>query len=54
MLKVRKTEIKDLSRVLDIYAQARKYMRTSGNPTQWAGGYPPEERIRQELEQKRV
>ncbi len=50
-MKIRKTRHEDLLRVLDIYEKARQYMRASGNPTQWAGGYPPEERIRQDISQ---
>lgn len=29
-----------LYEILAIYDGARKFMRASGNPTQWAGGYP--------------
>lgn len=30
----------DLSRILEIYEIAKKFMRASGNPTQWSNGYP--------------
>ncbi len=29
-----------LTEILNIYERARAFMRQSGNPTQWAGGYP--------------
>ncbi|MDO4502632.1 MAG: GNAT family N-acetyltransferase [Coriobacteriia bacterium] len=30
----------DFARINQIYAQARDFMVRAGNPTQWAGGYP--------------
>lgn len=32
----------DLPEILRIYKSAREYMTANGNPTQWAGGYPQE------------
>ena len=43
MLTIRKAEKADLDKIMDIYDTARAFMRKSGNPTQWAGGYPPRE-----------
>ena len=37
---IRKTKIADLADCEAIYAAARKYMKESGNPDQWADGYP--------------
>ena len=45
MLTIRKAEKADLDKIMDIYDTARAFMRKSGNPTQWAGGYPPREMI---------
>jgi RimJ/RimL family protein N-acetyltransferase len=32
-----------------IYADAREYMRESGNPTQWGDAYPPREMIESDI-----
>lgn len=48
-MEIRKTEFADLPRIMEIYADARAYMRNHGNVTQWAGGYPSEERIREDI-----
>ena len=38
---VRRATYADLPAVLEIYAQARQYMKESGNPNQWGDTYPP-------------
>ena len=35
----------DRDAALAIYAGARAFMARHGNPTQWAGGYPPPEQV---------
>lgn len=40
---VRKATVKDIERIAEIYAAARAFMRETGNPTQWSGGYPHRE-----------
>jgi glutamyl-tRNA synthetase len=35
----------DFAAVRAVYAAARRFMAENGNPGQWAGGYPPDERI---------
>lgn len=40
---VRKATLKDVDRITEIYAAARAFMRDTGNPTQWSGGYPQRE-----------
>ncbi|MBQ8276780.1 MAG: GNAT family N-acetyltransferase [Clostridia bacterium] len=50
-LSIRPAVPADLPTVMQIYACARQYMRTQGNPTQWAGGYPPEALIREDIAQ---
>ena len=47
---IRKAQPEDLPRILEIYAFARQFMRETGNPTQWAGGYPKEELIRKDID----
>ena len=37
---IRKAKLEDTEAILEIYARARDFMRASGNPTQWSGGYP--------------
>lgn len=47
---IRKTEMRDLSRVMEIYAHARAFMAAHGNPRQWgATCWPPETLIRQDI-----
>ncbi len=41
---------KDLEQVLKIYQSAREFMRTTGNPRQWADVYPPEELVRSDID----
>lgn len=48
-MEIRKAEFADLPRMMEIYAQARDYMRRNGNPTQWVNGYPSEEKIREDI-----
>ncbi len=43
MKQIEKLTVGELARVMEIYADARAFMRTSGNLTQWSGGYPSEE-----------
>ena len=51
-MKIRKTTEKDIERVMDIYAHARKFMAEHGNPNQWGKrNWPPEELIRDDIEQ---
>ena len=46
---VRKTTMRDFNDVCDIYAQARVFMRESGNPDQWKDTYPPGEIIERDI-----
>ena len=48
---IRKTRTEDFAEVMEIYAIARKFMAGAGNPTQWGSVYPPEELIREDIEQ---
>ncbi len=43
----RKEEIKE---ILDIYASAKHFMHSHGNPTQWNGAYPEEELLLCDIE----
>ena len=40
---IRHAKTEDMPRLLELYARARHFMHTSGNPNQWTGGYPNEQ-----------
>ena len=40
---IRKAVREDLPRMQEVFALARKFMASSGNPRQWAGDYPSNE-----------
>ena len=46
---IRQAREQDLPRIMAIYDAARRYMRQTGNPTQWGGNYPPEPMLRQDI-----
>ncbi len=46
---IRKTERGDIAAAAGIYAEAREYMRSQGNPDQWRDGYPSEEDILRDM-----
>ncbi len=50
-MEIRKTGMEDLPGVLDLYEQARQFMRENGNPNQWGSANPPAERVKQDIEE---
>ncbi len=47
---IRKTTIRDLARIMEIYAYARRFMAEHGNPDQWGPTcWPPEALIRRDI-----
>ena len=46
---IRKSLPSDVEEILAIYALAREFMKESGNPDQWAGGYPSRELIDKDI-----
>ena len=46
---IRAGEISDLDDILSIFEEARAFMRTSGNMTQWTNGYPSRDVILQDI-----
>lgn len=50
-MKIRKTTIQDLPKVMEIYAQARALMVETGNPTQWGQGHPAQWMIEADIAQ---
>lgn len=51
-MNIRPTVPEDLKAVMAIYAYARRFMQEHGNPNQWIDGYPSEELILQEINNK--
>lgn len=49
MTSIRTARIEDLPQIRSIYDRAKAYMDASGNPNQWAVGYPPEAYLRQDI-----
>lgn len=46
---IRRAEERDLPAIAGVYAVAKAFMRASGNPTQWSGGYPQEALLREDM-----
>ena len=46
---IRKAELSDIKRALEIYDSARRFMRERGNNVQWVNGYPSEELLRADV-----
>ena len=48
-MNIRAANEHDLPRLMDIFAQAKAFMRAHGNPHQWEDGYPSEDLMREEI-----
>ena len=46
---IRTAQPSDWQDIMDIYANARRFMREAGNPTQWGDTFPPEELVRGDI-----
>lgn len=46
---IRDAKEDDLEKILEIYASAREFQKQTGNPKQWAGGYPPLQVIKEDM-----
>ena len=51
-MEIRKSNKSDLEGILKVYESARQYMLENGNPDQWRDGYPDEEMIMEDIENK--
>jgi RimJ/RimL family protein N-acetyltransferase len=51
-MEIRETNRDDLEEILKIYESAQQYMLENGNPHQWVNGYPDEEIILMDIENK--
>lgn len=48
-MEIRRTTLKDIDKVLDLYAEARQFMKENGNATQWIDGYPKKTLIESDI-----
>lgn len=46
---IRLATLEDLSIIKDIYAHARSFMASTGNPNQWGSSYPSEELLLEDI-----
>lgn len=44
-MEIRRARLEELNEIMDLYEQARQFMRRSGNLDQWTGGQPGRELI---------
>ena len=51
---IRNAQIKDLPRILEIYAYARKFMADNGNPNQWGKTKPPRQTLEADVAQEKL
>lgn len=49
-MQIRKTRPSDISAISEIYESAKRFMRESGNPTQWNDGKPNADTARADME----
>lgn len=49
-MQVQRATLEQIDEILEIYEGARRFMREQGNPTQWQGGYPYPDVIKQDIE----
>lgn len=48
--KITPAESKDLPRILQIYERARRFMKETGNPSQWKDDFPPKSLLAADIE----
>ena len=51
---IRLATTSDLARIQELYADARRFMAETGNPTQWTDGYPQDSVIANDLEREQL
>ena len=49
-----KAETKDLCEILRVYETARKFMKETGNASQWGDGYPKKDLLESDIENGRL
>ncbi len=53
-IKMRKAVFADLDRIMQIYDIARGFMAANGNGSQWAGGYPQESLLKEDIAEQQL
>ncbi len=53
-MEIRYARTDDLPTILEIYAQARAFMRETGNLAQWQGGFPPRSLLESDIAQNKL
>ena len=48
-MEIRKSTMADLPEIMQIYEIGRGFMRSTGNMSQWGGGYPSEELVKADI-----
>lgn len=48
-MELRQANMEDLEPILQLYENARDFMRRSGNPDQWGKNYPPRNMVEQDI-----
>ena len=51
-MEIRKATLNDVPRMMEIYAIARDFMKTAGNPTQWGTTHPHHDRLVKDIEEE--
>lgn len=52
-MEIRLSNLQDVEEILNLYCDARSFMRENGNSTQWGAHYPSEELILQDIKDKK-
>lgn len=48
-MKIKKSTLEDLEKILAVYAYAREFMKKTGNPKQWKDSYPNKELVKSDI-----
>ncbi len=51
---IRLAKLNELNEILAVYETARGFMRKTGNPTQWNGGYPQKEVLIEDINKEQL
>ncbi len=50
-MEIRKSQLTDLDTLMKMYENARSFMSSHGNPTQWGNTYPPKPLVAKDIEE---
>ena len=51
---IRPAAVQELEAILSVYDNARAFMRAHKNPTQWSGGYPQPELLKEDIAKEQL